>query len=374
MKSLAQGLVCASVLAVAALLGACGGSDNTSGGSTSTPVVETSKSCQEQFNPDKAAAHDNCAPKYDQYCTTSASSLLNDSTVDACSDVVVTTGTVTAGGISSDWVMLSPSTPPASGVSGTLLVALHWADGNGPTMANRMHFPELVRARGITVVLPTAPGIIGTRTWGTSVIVPTTTVPQRTDLITALVGQIRTGNYTGTGPGSGAQASGTNLMVGASGGGTMAFLYACAHPEIVSGAEMVAPEIKTDSLDACPSTSSFASVQISGDQDPLEDYSYVTATFQELYTNNGCDSSTVKDTALAAPNAATDGITGLDLQWFKGCSKGVGSALLTVKGGGHTWPGSTYQLPVEVYGPVTQDFDATVQGYDLLVYELNNGA
>jgi poly(3-hydroxybutyrate) depolymerase len=372
MNSFAQGLSCVFVFALAGLSGACGGGDGGAVGA-SGPGIDTSKSCKEVFNPDKAAAGDDCSPSYELYCKTSPSSLLNDRMVDACSGVVVSTGTVSAGVLSSDWVMLSPGTPPAGGVSGTLVVALHWADGNGPTMANRMHFSELVRARGVTVVLPTAPGLIGTRTWGTSVIVPTTSVNQRIELITALIGQIRTGNYTGKEPGSGTRSAGITLLVGASGGGAMAFRYACAHPELVSGAEMVAPDIKSDSIDACPSTSSFASVQISGDRDPLEDYSYITATFQKLYTNNGCDASTMKRNALAAPHAAEDGVEGLDLQWFKACSRGVGSALLTVKGGGHTWAGSVYQLPVEIYGPVTQDFDATVQGYDLLVYELNNG-
>ncbi|HZM54479.1 MAG TPA: hypothetical protein VFC03_05575, partial [Acidimicrobiales bacterium] len=44
---------------------------------------------------------------------------------------------------------------------------------------------------------------------------------------------------------------------------------------------------------------------------------------------------------------------------WSGCRKGSAVVLYTVVGGGHTWPGSPITLPVAVYGPTTDQIDAT---------------
>ena len=43
---------------------------------------------------------------------------------------------------------------------------------------------------------------------------------------------------------------------------------------------------------------------------------------------------------------------------YGGGRNGTEVVLITVTGGGHTWPGGPQYLPVSVVGPVCQDFDA----------------
>src|SRR3546814_8364191 len=81
-----------------------------------------------------------------------SSDLFNDSTVGSCDDVVVTQGTVTANGLTSNYEVLTPT----SGGGNALVISLHWSNGNGASMANHMSMSELAKARNVTVVLPTA--------------------------------------------------------------------------------------------------------------------------------------------------------------------------------------------------------------------------
>jgi polyhydroxybutyrate depolymerase len=41
------------------------------------------------------------------------------------------------------------------------------------------------------------------------------------------------------------------------------------------------------------------------------------------------------------------------------CESGTKVVLITIKGGGHTWPGATQYLPKILIGPVCKDFNAT---------------
>src|SRR3546814_7485057 len=85
--------------------------------------------------------------------TTLFRSLFNDSTVGSCDDVVVTQGTVTANGLTSNYEELKPT----SGGGNALVISLHWSNGNGASMANHMRMSELAKARNVPVVVPIAP-------------------------------------------------------------------------------------------------------------------------------------------------------------------------------------------------------------------------
>src|SRR3546814_12180521 len=74
--------------------------------------------------------------------------LFNDSTVGSCDDVVVTQGTVTANGLTSNYEVLTPT----SGGGNALVISLHWSNGNGASMANHMRMSELAKARNVPVV------------------------------------------------------------------------------------------------------------------------------------------------------------------------------------------------------------------------------
>src|SRR3546814_8202352 len=105
MKLLQQSLrVTFGALLVLVLATACsgGGGHHDSADGSTPPGGDTgtdggsAKSCVQQFNPDLAAAGDDCTPSYNQYCPDATSpTLFNDSTVGSCDDVVVTQGTVT---------------------------------------------------------------------------------------------------------------------------------------------------------------------------------------------------------------------------------------------------------------------------------------
>src|SRR3546814_13761730 len=103
MKLLQQSLrVTFGALLVLVLATACsgGGGHHDSADGSTPPGGDTgtdggsAKSCVQQFNPDLAAAGDDCTPSYNQYCPDATSpTLFNDSTVGSCDDVVVTQGT-----------------------------------------------------------------------------------------------------------------------------------------------------------------------------------------------------------------------------------------------------------------------------------------
>lgn len=340
---------------------ACGGSDGSGGGS----VVDTKLSCTEQFNPDKAAAGDNCQPTYGAYCPDSGSGspLFNDSEVTACDGVTVTSGTVEANGLSSDYVVLKPAN--GSG-NNALYIALHWALANGETMANRMRMAELAKSRNVTVVLPTAPGSVLNRTWGRSAgIPPAASRADRVALIDALIAQTKPL----------AKASTPVLIAGVSGGAVLSFEYACDRAENISGAIVVAGEIPPDDLSSCAMAKGVATVQVHGTSDLIGPYdgnllyASVPDTFAALQAQNGCDSTAIKTASL--PTVDGELPTGYELQWVTDCSSGKGSALLTVDGGGHNWPGyqgPLDQLPISLFGAKASGFDTTLQGYDLLRY------
>jgi len=109
---------------------------------------------------------------------------------------------------------------------------------------------------------------------------------------------------------------------------------------------------------------------VQGDQDPAyEDVAAHAGIFEGV---NGCSGS--GRTVALNEN--------VDIRYSKDCSSGDGVALVTVKGGGHNWPGFdpplggiplTFPNPTSnsafnFFGPISNDFDATLQGYDLVRY------
>ncbi len=71
---------------------------------------------------------------------------------------------------------------------------------------------------------------------------------------------------------------------------------------------------------------------------------------------DGC--STQVTTESLPDRVSTDGSTAKRAT-YGGGRNGTEVVLITVVGGGHTWPGGPQYLPVSVVGPVCQDFDAS---------------
>ncbi|MHA7834889.1 MAG: hypothetical protein ACX94A_10465 [Algiphilus sp.] len=85
--------------------------------------------------------------------------------------------------------------------------------------------------------------------------------------------------------------------------------------------------------------------------------------------NNGC-SGTLRETVVSRDTVEGDSAGDVIIEQFPQCENAGGfrSFLVTVNDGGHHWPGYDDQsnLDFNAFGPISRDFDATIQGFDLL--------
>jgi len=85
--------------------------------------------------------------------------------------------------------------------------------------------------------------------------------------------------------------------------------------------------------------------------------------------NNGC-SEPLQETVVRADTASGDSAGDVLIEKFGNCdnSQGAQSILVTISNGGHHWPGYDDQSSIDfnAFGPISRDFDATIQGFDLL--------
>ncbi|MGH8429859.1 MAG: hypothetical protein ACREUF_05610 [Solimonas sp.] len=252
---------------------------------------------------------------------------------------------------------------PASGGKSGLYVGLHWRSGNGATMSNQMRMPELAKARNLTVVLPTSPLGNPTRDWdyeGNEV------------ALGAVIADAQARSGAGSAP---------VVMSGASSGSAAAIRYYCKQGSQLEGLLLVASGRLSESaaVSCIPAAAAAAAkagmvpvpvVLVQGSQDPA--YDDVAASIPGFEQVNGCSGSG-KTVALNDK---------VDIHYHSNCTSTDGVALVTVKGGGHNWPGfdpplGGSPLPVpnptsnsafNFFGPISNDFDATIQGYDLTRY------
>ncbi|WP_420426378.1 hypothetical protein [Algiphilus sp.] len=85
--------------------------------------------------------------------------------------------------------------------------------------------------------------------------------------------------------------------------------------------------------------------------------------------NNGCSGS-LQETVVSRDTVEGDSAGDVIIEQFPQCENpgGFRSFLVTVNDGGHHWPGYDDQsdLDFNAFGPISRDFDATIQGFDLL--------
>src|SRR3546814_14461916 len=235
-------------------------------------------------------------------------------------------------------------------------------------MANKSRMSELAKARNVTVVLPTAPDPAPFRTWGNSVVVPIIARDDRVALIDALIAQVQ---------GTAKAASDKPLLViGVSGGAVLAYEYACDRSDAIDGVELVATEITSADLQACAPTQPIATLQVQGTADyvgcPSATYANSQAAFSKFLANNGCTETDVNHVSLPVPKGEL--ITGIDVAYTSACSRGKDNAFVAIDGGGHSWPGLNRNfdiLPIDLFGAVTNGFDATLQGSGLPEHLMN---
>ena len=85
--------------------------------------------------------------------------------------------------------------------------------------------------------------------------------------------------------------------------------------------------------------------------------------------NNGCKGP-LRETVVRSDTVGGDSAGDVIIEQFDECNNGRGtsSLLVTISNGGHHWPGYDDQSSIDfnVFGPLSRDFDATIQGFDLL--------
>ncbi len=156
------------------------------------------------------------------------------------------------------------------------------------------------------------------------------------------------------------------FSTGLSNGAAMSHRLACERASVFSAIGAVGGANQFATTEVCAPDQPVAVLQIHGTEDPcwpydggngscfneeglLLDVLSSTTAWAEL---NDCGDST--PTSLADP--MDDGATSTQTTWAD-CTAPV--SLVTVQGGGHTWPGGELYLREEKIGPVTLDFSAS---------------
>lgn len=244
---------------------------------------------------------------------------------------------------------LRPTTQKAGRVPALLM--LHYHHGTPERMANLTLVGRLVRDYGIWVILPAGLN----RSWNSD--------PRRdawrTDdsgFLAAVIDQSLAAYPIDA---SRVYVAGFSL------GGFMAERFACEHSERVAGAAWSSATLLNTLRPACAWSNPMPVISFHGTSDRRVKYDgklgYASApdTAAFFAAGNGCGAPT----GSALPNIADDK-TSVRLDEWTGCASGKPVRFYTVDGGGHTWPGNTYQGGL--LGRTTHDIDATLLLWDFL--------
>lgn len=164
------------------------------------------------------------------------------------------------------------------------------------------------------------------------------------------------------------------MVTGLSNGGQMAWYYACRSAQEVDAIMVVGASLSRSEMRSCVARGrSFGVVQVHGSSDYLVPYRgtlfgvSIPLAFETFADNNGCLDASLGHSSRP-PLRGELMIRDIDFRWYDRCTSGRRSYLVTVRRGGHGWPGFDYYSPAQVrtLGFSTRAFDATLQGYDLM--------
>lgn len=150
-------------------------------------------------------------------------------------------------------------------------------------------------------------------------------------------------------------------VMGYSNGGFMALRMACQSADTIASAVVVAGLLRTTLLNACQPSRPLPVMLALGTADPVVDYdgygTVLGAPGAMVFWAglSSCNLARVQNTAL--PVSVNDG-TSVNLQKTQRCSSYGEVDLYTVNGGGHTWPGASFQ--VSGLGVTSQNLDMTM--------------
>lgn len=89
-----------------------------------------------------------------------------------------------------------------------------------------------------------------------------------------------------------------------------------------------------------------------------------SATVDRYRELNGCNET---PTVTQLPDTDPDDGTTARMDTYSGCQNGTEVVLVTIDGGGHTWPGGMQYLPKELIGRVSRDFNASEMIFDFFL-------
>lgn len=169
-------------------------------------------------------------------------------------------------------------------------------------------------------------------------------------------------------------ATSTVALVGFSQGGSLAMRLAAERPDRVSGLVTVAAQLPTPELAVRP-TAPVPALFVYGTADPLRPYEGLAADELPDVPDPPTPSVSAVETAEAFADAAGAELVPAEVEGADGdaalrISEAAGGAapvfLVTVEGGGHTWPGTAERYAVDRVGPTSDAFDATATAIEFL--------
>jgi Poly(3-hydroxybutyrate) depolymerase len=254
-----------------------------------------------------------------------------------------------------------------SGPIDAIYVALHYLNANIGTFANVIRLPELAKARHVLIIVPQAPtttpsSVVGIEQWPIS---NEANIDATVQYLDSLVSDVRGAYRLGDVP---------VVVAGLSNGGDMAYEWGC-RSTVPDAIQPVAADINSGQLSDCAPPHPLGSVTVHGTADLVAPYNgllgaiaSVPDVHQSLKTLAGC---TAADTVTTLPTIYDSLVVTVGNS--SRCPDGTLQDLVTVQNGGHNWPGyAPAQGPVDLnsiglLGARTNNFDATLQGYDLLI-------
>ncbi|AXQ30965.1 hypothetical protein D0B54_20785 [Solimonas sp. K1W22B-7] len=266
----------------------------------------------------------------------------------ACEGVAQAAHPLHAERIQSSYLALRPD----HGAPRAIYLMLHWHRATAHEAVNYLHLQDLARSRGALVIVPDVPG----NQWAQS---GSRNINQHVAWVDAVLADAQRRYGTGNLP---------VYLVGLSNGAAMAMHYACARADRIDAVMPVALPMYRSDLAACSFSQSIGYVQVHGDSDRFVPYrgNLWFASAEQVYArmrrNMDCVDAGAKAARLESP------LTPVDIRYGDGCVGGRRGYLLRVENAGHTWPDmeTLSGRDRNPYGLIARNFDATLQGYDLL--------
>jgi poly(3-hydroxybutyrate) depolymerase len=224
---------------------------------------------------------------------------------------------------------------------------------------------ELAKARRVAIIVPQAPnGLLGSNLGSSWPFRPE--FEPVADYVRFLDGVVADARSRLSAP------SLPLYVAGLSNGASMAYNYACSASQPVAAFMAVAGSMSSGTRTLCSAAQVPGSVIVHGTSDVLNPYQgllsltmsvpQIHSLFESLSRCSGSDGSVqLKQVSSSLP---------VIVSYSASCSNAKRHYLATVTDGGHNWPGqaaSTNEITLGLLGFKTPNFDATIQGYDLMV-------